>query len=74
MEAINANLYRSVFEIIPSGIHAVDRAGEVIFWNEAAEKITRHLRQDVLGGVVTENFLSILTRKTIRWSEATFRL
>ncbi|HEY2121137.1 MAG TPA: PAS domain S-box protein [Candidatus Acidoferrum sp.] len=51
MEPLNENLYRSILEIVPNGICAVDRECKIIFWNETTEKVTGHLRQDVLGPV-----------------------
>jgi PAS domain S-box-containing protein len=42
-------IYRAVLESMQNGIYLVDRSGKIRFWNEGAEKITRYLRQDVLG-------------------------
>jgi two-component system, cell cycle response regulator len=57
MEQLNPIVYRLILETVPSGICAVDREDKIIFWNEAAEKMTGHLRQDVLGGVCDGKFL-----------------
>lgn len=38
-------------------VFAVDRDGKIIFWNEGAEKITGHLRQDILGRSCSGEFL-----------------
>jgi len=44
-----ADLYQRVLEQLPTGVYLVDKTEKILFWNEGAEKITGHLRQDVLG-------------------------
>ena len=46
---MDANFYRFILDSLPNGICAVDRTGKILFWNEGAERVTGHLRQDVLG-------------------------
>ena len=50
-------ILRSVLEDLPTGVYLVDRDGKILFWNYGAERITRHLRQDVVGHACREDFL-----------------
>jgi len=43
------DLYQRVLEQLQTGVYVVDRNEKILFWNAGAEKITGHLRQDVLG-------------------------
>jgi PAS domain S-box-containing protein len=42
-------VYRSVLEGVAIGVYIVDRDCRVVFWNDAAERITGYLRLEVLG-------------------------
>lgn len=42
-------ILRSVLEDLPTGVYLVGRDGKILFWNSRAERITGHLRQDVVG-------------------------
>jgi diguanylate cyclase (GGDEF)-like protein/PAS domain S-box-containing protein len=57
MMQIDPNFYRFILDSLPSGVCAIDRAGKIIFWNDGAEHITGHLRQDVLGHQYDGEFL-----------------
>ncbi len=48
---------RGVLEDMPSGVYLVGRTGKILFWNYGAERITGHLRQDVVGHACREDFL-----------------
>jgi len=43
-----------VLECLQTGVYFIDRSHRILFWNEGAEKITGHLRQDVLGRNIHE--------------------
>jgi len=49
--------YRHVLEELPTGVYLVGRDGRILFWNHGAERITGHLRQDVVGRGCQEEFL-----------------
>jgi len=53
----NSDLYRRVLEDLPTGVYLVGRDGKIFFWNQGAERITGHLRQDVVGHACREDFL-----------------
>jgi len=53
----NSDIYRRVLEDLPTGVYLVGRDGKIIFWNRGAERITGHLRQDVVGHACHEEFL-----------------
>jgi PAS domain S-box-containing protein len=42
-------IYRTVLENMQTGIYMVDCEQKLQFWNDGAESITGHLRQDVVG-------------------------
>ncbi|HUC52433.1 MAG TPA: diguanylate cyclase [Candidatus Cybelea sp.] len=50
-------ILRSVLEELPTGVYLVGRDGKILFWNHGAERITGHLRQDVVGHLCREDFL-----------------
>jgi diguanylate cyclase (GGDEF)-like protein/PAS domain S-box-containing protein len=45
----DAKLYRSILDSLQTGVYLVDREQKILFWNDGAERITGHLRQDVVG-------------------------
>jgi len=51
-------IYRTVLEILSTGVYLVDVDRKIAFWNDGAEKITGYLRQDVVGRVFRENLLA----------------
>lgn len=50
-------ILRAVLEGLPTGVYVVGRNGKILFWNCGAERITGHLRQDVVGHACREDFL-----------------
>ena len=50
-------LYQMVLEGLRTAVYVVDREGRTLFWNDGAERITGHLRQDVVGRICGDNFL-----------------
>jgi diguanylate cyclase (GGDEF)-like protein/PAS domain S-box-containing protein len=50
-------IFRTVLESLQFGVYLVDRDRRIMFWNDGAEKITGHLRQDVLGRFCRDNIL-----------------
>src|SRR5437016_7225941 len=53
----NPEIYRTVLESLHTGVYLVDRERRIVFWNDGAEKITGHLRHDVLGRLCRDNIL-----------------
>jgi len=53
-------LLRSVLDTLPTGVYLVDAHGKIALWNSAAERITGHLRQELLGRDAREGFLGYL--------------
>lgn len=51
-------IFRTVLESLQTGVYLVDRDQKIIFWNVGAEKITGHLRQDVVGHFCRDNLLA----------------
>jgi diguanylate cyclase (GGDEF)-like protein/PAS domain S-box-containing protein len=52
-----SELFQMVLEGLRTAVYVVDRDGRTLFWNDGAERITGHLRQDVVGRVCGDNFL-----------------
>ncbi len=50
-------IWRGILEQMPTGVYLVGRNGKILFWNYGAERITGHLRQDVVGHACREDFL-----------------
>ena len=50
-------IYRRILESLQTGIYLVDHDQKILFWNDGAERITGHLRQDVLGRFCVEDLL-----------------
>ncbi len=44
-----ADLYRQIVESLPLGVYVVGLDRRIAFWNKAAEEITGHLSQEVIG-------------------------
>jgi len=42
-------VYRTLLESMPNGVYLVDRERRILLWNDAAEKISGYLRQEVVG-------------------------
>ncbi|HUL32271.1 MAG TPA: diguanylate cyclase [Candidatus Eisenbacteria bacterium] len=56
-EVNSQEIYRVVLDSLPVAVCAVNRDGKIVLWNDGAERVTGHLRQDVLGRKCTEAFL-----------------
>ena len=52
-----AELFRSILEGLHAAVYVIDRAGKILFWNDCAERITGHLRQEMMGRSFNDNFL-----------------
>lgn len=49
MPALNPDTFREILEALPVGIYLVALDRRILFWNQAAERITGYLAQDVIG-------------------------
>ncbi|PKN26040.1 MAG: sensor domain-containing diguanylate cyclase [Deltaproteobacteria bacterium HGW-Deltaproteobacteria-22] len=50
-------LYKHILDNISDGIYVITPQRRIVYWNPAAEKITGHTRQDVVGKTCCETFL-----------------
>ncbi|MBZ5578347.1 MAG: diguanylate cyclase [Acidobacteriia bacterium] len=48
-EELQPSQYRDILESLPNGIYVVNLDRKILFWNDGAERISGHLRQDVIG-------------------------
>jgi diguanylate cyclase (GGDEF)-like protein/PAS domain S-box-containing protein len=54
----DSDICRSILESLPSGLCVVDMQKKIVFWSDGAERITGHLRHEVIGhSCVSENLL-----------------
>jgi len=44
-----SEIYRSILENLPTGLCVVDLQKKIVFWSNGAERITGHLRHEVVG-------------------------
>lgn len=51
-------LYRTILDSMQTGVYLVDKTAKILLWNNGAERITGHLRQDMLGRHLSEDLLS----------------
>ncbi len=45
----DSDICRSILESLPAGLCVVDMQQKIVIWDDGAERITRHLRHDVVG-------------------------
>jgi len=53
----NPEIFRTVLDSLQTGVYLVDRNGKILFWNQGAERITGHMRHEVVGRTCRENIL-----------------
>jgi len=53
----DSEICRTILENLPTGLCVVDIHKRILFWSSGAERITGHLRHDVLGHCCTEEAL-----------------
>src|SRR5262249_25926763 len=58
LAADDPEVLNAVLDSLPMGVYLVDRHGKILLWNSAAERITGHLRQNLLGQSAQEGFIS----------------
>jgi len=51
-------IFRAILDSLQTGVYLVDRDQKILFWNDGAERITGHLRQDVVGRSSRCDFLA----------------
>jgi len=49
--------YRNILESLPAAVCLIDRERRIVLWNEASERITGHLGQEVIGRRCADNLL-----------------
>jgi diguanylate cyclase (GGDEF)-like protein/PAS domain S-box-containing protein len=55
--SLNSEFFVAVLEGLRTGVYVVDRDSKIVFWNDGAERITGHLRQEMMGRSCRDNFL-----------------
>lgn len=49
MPSLSADIFRQIANALPVGVYIVGLDRRITFWNEAPEKITGYLSQEVIG-------------------------
>ena len=50
-------IFRNVLDSLQTGVCMADRTGKILFWNQGAERITGHMRHEVVGRLRRDNIL-----------------
>jgi len=50
-------IFRNVLDSLQTGVCMADRTGKILFWNQGAERITGHMRHEVVGRFRRETIL-----------------
>src|SRR5579863_132326 len=58
VETDNPEIFREVLETLQMGVLMISRAGKILFWNEGAQRITRHRRHEIVGHSFQDNILT----------------
>ncbi|HUN87498.1 MAG TPA: PAS domain-containing protein [Terriglobales bacterium] len=58
MPPLEADMLRQILESLPVGVSVVDLNRRILFWNAAAEHITGHLAQEVIGRACRDEVLA----------------
>jgi diguanylate cyclase (GGDEF)-like protein/PAS domain S-box-containing protein len=53
----HAEVFQAVLENLQTGVYLVDRERRILFWNEGAQRLTGHLRQDVVGRFLRDHLM-----------------
>jgi len=56
-ELQDPEIFRTVLDILQTGVCVVDRTGKILFWNQGAERVTGHKRHEVVGRGCRDNIL-----------------
>jgi len=57
-EIRDLEIFRAVLDSLPTAVYLVDRNGKILFWNQGAERITGHLRHEVIGHSRADSILT----------------
>jgi len=56
-ELRDPEIFRTVLDTLQTGVSVADRNGKILFWNQGAERLTGHLRHEVVGRSCRDNIL-----------------
>jgi len=63
-ELQDPEIFQSVLDSLLTGIYVADGKGKIVFWNREAERITGHLRHEVIGRSGEKSILAQCNDKT----------
>lgn len=55
---LDLDILYNVLNSLHTGVYLVDRLRKIVFWNDGAERITGHMRHEVLGRLCREDLLA----------------
>ena len=56
-ELQDPEIFRTVLDTLQTGVSVTDRNEKILFWNQGAERLTRHKRHEVVGRSCRDNIL-----------------
>jgi diguanylate cyclase (GGDEF)-like protein/PAS domain S-box-containing protein len=63
----DSEIYRSILESLPTGLCVVDRGKRIVLWSDGAERITGHLRHEVIGHCCVAEALLHCDQQDCEW-------
>jgi diguanylate cyclase (GGDEF)-like protein/PAS domain S-box-containing protein len=64
-------IYRGILESLPAGLCVIDLEKKIVLWSDGAERITGHLRHDVIGHKCVGEALLHCGRQDCEWCNET---
>jgi PAS domain S-box-containing protein len=71
MSEIDPEIYRSILESLPTGVCVIDLEKKILLWSDGAQRITGHLRHEMIGRNCAEGetFLLHCNRQDREWCD-----
>jgi diguanylate cyclase (GGDEF)-like protein/PAS domain S-box-containing protein len=63
----DSEIYRSILESLPTGLCVVDTQKRIVLWSDGAERITGHLRHEVIGRSCVDEALLHCDQQDCEW-------
>ena len=60
-------IYRSILESLPTGLCVINLEKKIVLWSDGAERITGHLRHEVIGHSCTGETLLHCDQPDCEW-------
>jgi PAS domain S-box-containing protein len=64
---LDLEIYRGILESLPTGLCVIDLEKKIVLWSDGAERITGHLRHDVVGHTCTGDAILHCDQQDCEW-------